>query len=90
MATNNGVYLTIENAESLTAFIKGAVKNGYLRRLDLRDVIAWMNQVSYPIQIQVDINSVVNVGRNAVVKGVFGKAIDETITKYIRTAMEAG
>ena len=85
----NGVYLTIEDAETLTAFIKGAVKNGYLRRLDLRDVISWMNRTAYPIRIPVDVDSVIGVGQNAVVKGIFGRNIDSTITKYVKTAMEA-
>ena len=85
----DGFYLTIEDAETLTVFIKGCVKNGYLRRLDLRDVISWMNRVTYPIRIPVNLDSVIGVGQNAVVKGIFGKNIDSTVTKYVKAAMEA-
>lgn len=82
-----GVYLTIENVSAMKQFIKGAVKSGYLRKFDLREVATWIANVEYPVKIPVDINSVIAIGQNAVVKGIFGKNIENTITKYLKAAM---
>ena len=81
------VYLMIEDPESLTKVIRGAVKSGYLRRMDLRDVISWMQKAEYPIRIPVNLDSVMATGQNTIVKGLFGKSIDATVTKYVKMAM---
>lgn len=84
---NDKVYLVIEDPGSLTQLIRGAARNGYLRRLDLRDVVEWMRTVEYPIHVPVDLDSVMATGANPVVKGIFGKSIDELITKLVSEAM---
>ena len=83
----SGIYLTIEDEPALRRFVKGAVKSGYLRRFDLREIVTWMNNAEYPIQVPVNLNSVMMAGQNAVVKGIFGRNIENTITKYMKAAM---
>ena len=84
---NDGVYLTIENQEALFRFVKGCVRNGYLRRFDLRKVADWIKNAEYPIKIPIKLDSVIGIGGNAVVKGIFGGNIERTISKYISEAM---
>jgi len=85
-----GVYLTIEDKNSLVLFLKGAARSGYLHKLDLREVNNWINDVQFPVCIPIDVNGIVDVGRNPIVKSIFGKVLDKGLTEYIRKAMEAG
>lgn len=84
---NDGVYLTVENSEAMFRFVKGCVRNGYMRRFDLRKVADWIKNAEYPIKIPVNLDSVIGIGANAVVKGIFGGNIERTISKYINAAM---
>lgn len=84
METNNGVYLTIETPECLTKMVKRAVNAGYLRKVDLRDVIDLIKTSEYPMQVPIDLDFVLRLGENAVVKHVFGRNIDQAMTDYIR------
>lgn len=83
----SGIYLTIDDETAMRQFIKGAVKCGYLRRFDLRDVVKWMEETEYPVRVPVNLDSVMMAGQNAVVRGIFGKNIENTITKYMKMAM---
>ena len=83
----DGVYLTIENEEAMIRFVKGCVRNGYMRRFDLREVVDWIKSTEYPIKVPVNLESVIGVGANAMVKGIFGGNIEKTITKYMKGAM---
>ena len=85
----NGIYLTIENGTAMRRFVRGAVKSGYLRRFDLREVVAWIDSAEYPIRVPVNLDSVMMAGQNAVVRGIFGRNIENTITKYMKAAMGA-
>ena len=87
MNEETGIYLTIEDEMAMRRFVKGAVQSGYLRRFDLRDVVTWIGIAEYPIRVPVNLDSVMMAGRNAVVKGIFGKNIENTITKYMKAAM---
>jgi len=85
---DDGIYIEIESMEGLKRFVKGAVVNGYLKRVDLREVVEWINHAKYPIRIPIKLDSVLMTGQNAIVKGIFGKNIEATITKYVKEAME--
>ena len=84
------VYLTIEDRTNLVKLLKGAAKYGYLRRLDLREVNDWIDKVEYPIRIPIEVDNIIGVGRNPVVKSVFGNFINKGLTNYITMAMKAG
>lgn len=84
-----GIYLEIENKRALATFVKGAVRNGYLRRFDLRDVADWINETAYPIRVPVNLESVIGVGANPVVKGIFGGNIDKVLSNCIQEAIDA-
>ena len=85
----NGVFLTIEDKGAMVKLVKGCVRGGYLRKFDLRDVSALIERLEYPLQIPIDVMSVIELGSNKLVRGVFGKQIDEGLTKFINN-MEAG
>lgn len=88
MATE-GIFLTINDQKSLELFIKGAAANGMIRSLNPQELIQWMRTVEFPIQVPVDFDKVLATAGNPIVKKVFGKKIDETFTRYVKTAMEA-
>lgn len=81
------VNLVFKNREGLVRFIKGAVRDGYLRRFDLREVSDWINRAEYPVTVPVDLKSMIEIGGNPVVRGLFGGSIEKTLTKYVSEAM---
>lgn len=84
---DEGVYLVIENERAMAIFIRGAVKHGYLRRFDLRDVSEWIKTTEYPVKAPVKLEKVISMGGNDFIKGLFGKSIDRVLTKWLKEAM---
>ena len=82
-------YLTIDSKEDLTKLIAGAIKGGYLRKVDLRHVINWIDNVELPVKLQVSLNGVIGIAQNVVVRQVFGKNIDNALTNYVIRTIKA-
>lgn len=84
------VYLEIGNARELMEFLEEAKrKTGLLKDIPLDTVEYVLEEKEFPIRIPVDLNSVIDLAANPVVKKVFGKKIEETTKKALLKAIES-
>ena len=70
------VYLTIENLETLMAFLQDAKGKGLLKDVSLAQVRHNFSKVQFPLRVPVDLNAVLDVAGNAIVRKTFGKTIE--------------
>ena len=73
------IYISIEDLDSLVAFIQEAQKVGLLK--DIRKIS--FKESDFPMQLPVDIEAFMKLTGNPVVKKVFGKKIESTLRGYL-------
>lgn len=84
------VYLEIGDAESMTAFLEEAKKKtGLLKDISLDKVEYVLSMKEFPIRVPVDLNAVIDLAMNPMVKKIFGKKIEETTKKALLKAIES-
>ena len=84
------VYLEIGDAESMTAFLEEAKKKtGLLKDISLDKVEYVLSRKEFPIRVPVDLNAVIDLAMNPMVKKIFGKKIEETTKKALLKAIES-
>lgn len=81
------VYLTIDNLETLMAFLQDAKNAGLLKDVSLIQVRNLFSQKVFPLQIPVDLSAVLNVAGNAVVRKTFGKTIEKKTVDILNAAL---
>ena len=86
----NQVYLEIGDLDSLVNFIlEVQKKTGLLKDISVNKVRQAMSGKVFPMQIPVDLDSVIGLAGNPVVKKIFGKKIEDTTIKYLLAAIES-
>ena len=84
------IYLEIGDAESMTAFLEEAKKKtGLLKDISLDKVEYVLSTKEFPIRVPVNLDAVIELAMNPVVKKIFGKKIEETTKKALLKAIES-
>ena len=84
------IYLEIGDAESMTAFLEEAkMKTGLLKDISLDKVGYVLSTKEFPIRVPVNLDAVIELAMNPVVKKIFGKKIEETTKKALLKAIES-
>ena len=84
------IYLEIGDAESMTAFLEEArTKTGLLKDISLDKVEYVLSTKEFPIRVPVNLDAVIELAMNPVVKKMFGKKIEETTKKALLKAIES-
>jgi len=84
------IYLEIEDVNGLTEFLQEAKrKTGLLKDISLDKVECVLAEKEFPIRIPVNLDSVIELAMNPVVKKIFGKKIEETTKKALLKAIES-
>ena len=83
------IFLEIDSAEGLIAFIKEAKKTGLLRDISMTEIESVTKKKSFPVRIPVNMNAVLDLCRNPVLKRLFGAKIDSKAKGYLE-AIKAG
>jgi hypothetical protein len=84
------IYLEIGDAESMTAFLEEArAKTGLLKDISLDKVEYVLSTKEFPIRVPVNLDAVIELAMNPVVKKMFGKKIEETTKKALLKAIES-
>ena len=84
------IYLEIGNMEGLMEFLQEARrKTGLLKDIPLDKVECVLEEKEFPIRIPVDLDSVLDLAMNPVVKKIYGKKIEETTKKALLKAIES-
>ena len=84
------IYLEIGDAESMTAFLEEAkMKTGLLKDISLDKVEYVLSTKEFPIRVPVNLDAVIELAMNPVVKKMFGKKIEETTKKALLKAIES-
>lgn len=84
------IYLEISNAEGLMDFLQEAkTKTGLLKDISLDKVECILAEKEFPIRIPVNLESVLDLAANPIVKKIFGKKIEETTKKALLKAIES-
>lgn len=85
------VYLEIGDKHELISFLADAKKKtGLLKDISLERVESSLSKNDFPIRIPVNLDGVLNLCANPVLKKMFGKKVEETTRKYLKAAMGAG
>ena len=77
------IFLEIESAEGLTAFLAEAKKTGLLKDIAFRDIEAVIRKKTFPVRIPVNLDAVLNLCRNPLLRKVFGGKIDSTARRIL-------
>ena len=84
------VYLTIGDLDSLLSFLEEAKeKTGMLKDISLLDVKQSLSDKDFPMQIPVNLDGVLKLCGNPMLKKMFGKKVENTTRKYLKAAMSA-
>ena len=80
------IQLRIESADNFVVLLKELKKRGWLAEIgnEIR-----LDEDSFPMDIQLDISKLLDVIEKPVVRKVFGKTIDSTLTAQIGRIIEA-
>ena len=84
------IFLEIESAEGLTAFLKEAKKTGLLKDVSLNDIEDAIRTKEFPLRIPVNLDAVLNLCRNPVLRKLFGGKIESKAKMILATAKRKG
>ena len=83
------IFLEIDSAEGLIAFVKEAKKTGLLRDISMDELENITKKKRFPVRIPVNMNAVLDLCRNPILKRLFGAKIDSKAKRYLE-AIKAG
>lgn len=84
------IYLEIGSSRELMAFLQETKKKtGLLKDISLDKVECVLEEKEFPLRVPVDLDSVIDLAANPIVKKVFGKKIEETTKKALLKAIES-
>ena len=84
------IYLEIGSLESLVCFIESAKEAGLLKDISPKKVEDLLSGKTFPVRVPVDLDKVLDVAANPVVRKIFGKKIEETTVRTILRAANGG
>lgn len=84
------IYLEIGSLESLVGFIESAKGAGLLKDISPKKVEDLLSEKEFPVRVPVDLDKVLDVAANPVVRKIFGKKIEETTVRTILRAANGG
>lgn len=84
------INLTIRDPESLVGFIENAKGAGYLKEVSIYKIKKLLPEVQFPIEIPIDIDAVLKLAGNPVVKKVFGSKVESKTIEILNAALETG
>ena len=83
------VYLEIGDLPSLIEFVQEAKeKTGLLKDISTKKLEVLLSEKEFPIRVPVDLDSVIGLAANPMVKKIFGKRIEETTLRTLLKAIE--
>lgn len=82
------IYLEIGDLQAIINFLDGAKEIGLLKDISSKKVEDLMSKKEFPIRLPIELDQVMAVAANPVIKKVFGKKIEETTLKCLVKAME--
>lgn len=82
------IYLEIGDLQSLISFLEGAKEIGLLKDISSKKVENLMSKKEFPIRLPIELDQVMAVAANPIVKKMFAKKIEETTLKCLAKAME--
>lgn len=85
------IYLEIGNKTELISFLREAKeRTGLLKDISLKKVNDTLKESDFPIRIPVNLDGVLDLCGNPILKKMFGKKVEDTTRKYLKKVMEAG
>lgn len=85
------IYLEIRDADSLVSFLLETQKRtGLLKDISPVKLKEALRNKEFPIRVPVNMNGVLDVAANPILKKVFGKRVEEATRRYIKAALEIG
>ena len=82
------IYLEIEDNESLIRFLKEAKRIGFLKNIPINKFEPFLSEKKFPIHIPIELDRVLALATNPVVKKIFGAKIDITIGEVLLKVIE--
>ena len=86
----SNIYLQIEDLESLKSFVRDAKGKGFFKDTSVIKMEESLKDRSFPIQVPIDVDAVLKLAGNPVVKKVFGSKIEEKASEILNIVMETG
>ena len=80
---NGKVSLEIDSLETLIAFIQDAKGIGLLKDVSLAQVRHKFGNLQFPVRVPVNLDAVLNVASNKVVKAAFSKSIEKMVMEFL-------
>lgn len=84
------VCLEIEDLDTLMAFLTDAKNSGLLKDVSLTQVKHSFSKIEFPVRIPVDLNAVLAVAGNPIVRKAFGKTIEKKTVDILNQALRPG
>lgn len=83
------VYIEIEDLDRLIAFVTEAKKEGLLKDISLAEVRHTFSKKSFPVRIPIELNAILGLAKNPVVKKVISGKLENATRKALKY-IEAG
>ena len=84
-------YLEIGSPEAVIAFLQATKeKTGLLKSVPLREVEQILQTKSFPIKVPVDLDAVIELASNPILKKAFGKKLEYKAAEILVKAMGSG
>lgn len=83
------IYISIDDPITLADILQEGRKNGLLKDIP-SETISGLLRKDYPIRVPVELDRIMEMVGNPVVRKVFGSKFDKTLSACLQKAMEAG
>lgn len=84
------IYIEIGNLKSLTNLIAEAKKKGLMKDISIEKVEKAFRNKAFPMKVPVQMDEVLELAGNPVLKKMFGKKIENGMLTYLEKALGAG
>lgn len=84
------IYIEIGNLKSLTNLIAEAKKKGLMKDISIEKVERAFRNKAFPMKVPVQMDEVLELAGNPVLKKMFGKKIENGMLTYLEKALGAG
>jgi len=87
---NYGIYVEIDNPESLISFLTEAKKKGLFKNISLNAAVHSIKQKDFPMRFPIRVDGVLDIAANPIIRKVFGKKIEDGAERFLKGARAGG
>lgn len=84
------VFIKIEDLETMENLLEEGAKRGLFKNLNVDAIRDLVKERKFPIQIPVELNDILDLAGNPIIKKIFGSKIESAVSECLLKILEAG